>query len=132
VPLPATDTPFEALIDFRSDPAVRADFLSLHRWAATIAQMRKSPSEISEEIEYLISQYQRHMLVHKIEAGVGVVENVVTVAAEALEDLVKLKWGAAAKLLFSFRKRKAAILKAELNAPGRELAYLVKALDTLG
>jgi hypothetical protein len=132
LPIPSSGTPLEQLLDFRSDPAVRADFLALHRWASTTALENKRPSEIREEVEYLVAQYQRHMQVHKLETGVGAVETIVTVTAEALEDLVKLKWGKAAKLLFSFRKRRIALLKAELNAPGRELAYLVKASKSLG
>ncbi|MCH9031242.1 MAG: hypothetical protein IIB00_03150 [candidate division Zixibacteria bacterium] len=131
IPFPATNVSLEQLIDFRNDPDVRADYLALHRWAATTAKESRQPAEIREEIEYLIAQYQRHMNIHKIEQGVGAVETVVTVGAETLENLVKLKWGKAAKQLFSFRKRKAALLKAESGAPGKELAYLIKASTSL-
>ena len=106
IPIPVENTPLEAFLDFRSDPDVRTDFLALHRWASTTALMKKQPSEISEEVEYLIGQYQKHMLAHKIEAGVGVIENVVTVSAETLEDLIKLKWELRLNYFFHFVREK--------------------------
>lgn len=130
IPFPAIDTPLESILDFRSDPEVRTDFLALHRWATEVARLSKSPAEIREEIDYLIAQYTRHMKIHRIEQGQGIFETVITVAAEALEDLVKIKWHDAAKLLFSFQKWRASLLKAEDAAPGRELAYLVKVSES--
>ena len=127
VPFPSSSTSLENLLEFRSDPTVRADFLAFHRWARNAATNSQRPNEIAEEIEYLLSQYKRHMEIHRLEQSSSVFETVTTVAAEALEDLVKFKWGDAAKLLFAFRKRRVGLLKAEMSAPGRELAYLVKA-----
>jgi hypothetical protein len=46
--------------------------------------------------------------------------------AEALEDLAKIKWGKLTERLFT-RHRKVDMLEAELSAPGREIAYVVKA-----
>lgn len=132
IPFPAKDVPLERLLDFRNDPDVKADFLALHKWATSTVTVRKNPTEILEEVEYLVSQYERHMKIHRIELGTGALETLVTIGAEALEDVVKLKWGSAAKLLFSLRKRNVGLLKAELSAPGKELAYLVKASSQLG
>ena len=127
VPVPNESTPLEQLLDFRSDPDVRTDYLALHRWAATLNTTGKSANDITEEIEYLLAQYRRHMRIHRIEQGDSMLETVITIGAEALEDIVKLKWGDAAKLLFSIKKRSTALMKAELDAPGREVAFLDKA-----
>jgi len=129
IPFPCQDTPIESLIDFRNDPDVRADFLALHRWSANVAKINQSPQELKEEVEYLVAQYDKHMMVHGIEASSGFFETVITTSAEMLEDIVKLKWSDAVKLLFSFSKRNVGLLKAELGAPGRELAYFIKARD---
>jgi hypothetical protein len=131
VPFPRSDTPLERILEFRSDPQIRADFLAFHRWATATATRGTRPGEILEEIEYLLAQYHRHMRVHEIEQSRGAFETVITIGAEALEDIVKFNWGDAAKLLFSFRKRRVALLKAEMGAPGRELAYLVKAASAV-
>lgn len=131
IPFPSQDTPFEKFIDFRSDPDIRVDFLEMHKWASTTAKSEKKPIEIHEEVEYLIERYKKHLKTHKLEHEPGSIGTVLTVVPEILENILKVKWGDAAKLLFTFRKRKVALLKAESSAPGKELAYLVKASETL-
>jgi hypothetical protein len=61
----------------------------------------------------------------------GTFETIVTVAAEVVEDLVKIKWGKLASLLFVLKNRKIALLEAERSAPGREIAYVVQARKAL-
>jgi hypothetical protein len=61
----------------------------------------------------------------------GTFETIVTVAAEVVEDLVQIKWGKLASLLFVLKNRKIALLEAERSAPGREIAYVVQARKAL-
>ena len=131
IPLPAADSPLESVLEFRGNPDVRADYLALHRWASTAAASTDKPGAVFAEVEYLAEQYRRHMRVHRIEQSESAFETIVTSAAEVLEDLVKFKWGHAAKSLFALKKRKVALLKAETVAPGREVAYLVKATSSM-
>jgi hypothetical protein len=44
-----------------------------------------------------------------------------------LEGLVRLEFSKVAKALFSIKHRKLALMEAELNSPGNEVAYIVKA-----
>lgn len=129
IPFPSESTPLEKLIDFRSDPEVRADYLALHHWSAEIAAKNRTQQEIREEAEYLVAQYDKHMKAHNVESNIGTFENIVITSAEMLEDIMKFKWGDAAKLIFSFSERKVKLLQAELDAPGRELAYIIKARE---
>jgi hypothetical protein len=47
--------------------------------------------------------------------------------AELLENVMRFKWGAVAKGLFSLKQRNIALLEGELTSPGNEVAYIVKA-----
>jgi hypothetical protein len=60
----------------------------------------------------------------------GVLETVVTTGAEVMGALASFKWGKAAEALFSLKRRKVALLEAELTAPGNAVAYIVKARET--
>ena len=51
-------------------------------------------------------------------------ETLLTSTGKAAEDLVKVKLGDLAKLLFILRERKVSLLEAELKAPNRELAFI--------
>ncbi|SPF53317.1 hypothetical protein SBA4_5570010 [Candidatus Sulfopaludibacter sp. SbA4] len=62
----------------------------------------------------------------------GALETVVTATAEALESIAKLRFGAIAKSLFSLKHRTVQLLEAGRQAPGRELAYIVRARDSFG
>ena len=127
IPFPAQDTPLEKLLDFRSDQNIRMDFLELHRWASDTAAVATSPQEVLERAEYLIHQYKKHLQIFGMEQDAGTIETLVTTLADAVENLLKVNLGDMTRLLFSFRKRRVALLKEEMKAPGHELAYIVKA-----
>ena len=59
----------------------------------------------------------------------GPLKTVVVTTADVLEGLAKFNWSSAAKALFAVSERKAALMQAEQNAPGREIAYIVYARD---
>ena len=80
--------------------------------------------EIEQELEWLLQEYEAHMLLHKMKISRGLFETVITGAAEFAEDLVKVKWSKLAQSLFAISHRKIELLEAERNAPGRELAYV--------
>lgn len=67
------------------------------------------------------------MRVHRIKSRLGRMEQIVAGSLGFLENLVKLNWSSAAKNLFALARIDVALLEAEREAPGRELAYIVKA-----
>ena len=67
------------------------------------------------------------MKIHKITTDLTTFGAVFVASMEVMENLAKLKWGAAAKGLVAITNRKAALLEAEINSPGKEVTYLVKA-----
>lgn len=66
---------------------------------------------------------------HELRVTRGVMEVLVTTAAEVAEDIVKMKWGKVAKAQFEWSRNKIALYDAEQTAPGREVAYIIKALQ---
>ena len=130
LPFPDESTSWEHILEYRSDPNSQVKFLDLRNWMNEVVRGELTPIEVEQKLEYLMSQYQRHMELHKMKINAGALETVVVSGAEFLEDLVKFKWGKIAKGLFSLKHRRIALLEGELTSPGHEVAYVVKARDT--
>jgi hypothetical protein len=71
-------------------------------------------------------------MLHKIKYGFSVQELVIVTTLEAIEDIVKSKWGSAAKRLFDVKRAKIDFLLRERELEGRELAYISNARQTFG
>ncbi len=125
-PFPGPLVSFDQILAFRNDPEVRHHRIGLRRWMAETATKERQPVEIANELEYLQSEFRRHMQLHKIESQLGLLRTTVVAAASLAEDLVKIKWGKLAEQLFAFQPERLKLLKAEATAPGREIAYLAK------
>jgi hypothetical protein len=130
IPTPSDQTPWEQIFEYRSDPESRAKFLDLRNWMNEIFHQKLSATEISEKLEYLLSQYERHLRLHKMKSNAGVIETIIVSSGEGLENLLKLKLGKLTKQLFSMRQRKIELLEGELTAPGSEVAYILKTQET--
>lgn len=129
LPVPDDSTPWEQIIEYRSDPDSKSKFLALRHWMSKVARAELPPAELEEEIEVLIDQYQQHMRVHRMKTNARMLETVLITGAEMLAGLVSHKWSKAAQALLSINTRQVALLEGELTSPGRELAYIVKARE---
>jgi hypothetical protein len=130
LPTPDDSTPWETIIEFRNDPDSRRKLVALRRWMRALAKESRPSNEIVEELEYLISEFEEHMRLHRMRINKSGLETVLTVGAEVLENLARLKFGKLVKIPFALRERKLALLEAERSAPGREIAYIVKARES--
>ena len=65
------------------------------------------------------------MKIHKMNTNLGFLETAITLPLQILENFVKIKWSDIAKTLFSFKYKNLDLLKSEMQAPGRELSYIV-------
>jgi hypothetical protein len=130
LPIPDDSTPWEQIIEFRSDPDSYNKYVDLRNWMSEVARAALPPTEVGEKLEYLLRQYQRHMEVHKMKTNMGTLETILVTTGEVIENLATLKIGQAAKTLFAVKQRKIALLEGELTAPGNEVAYIAKAQDT--
>jgi hypothetical protein len=131
LPLPNNETPWEQIVDYRNDPKNQQSLKNLRRWIRkTSSEVLSSTTEIEEEFEWLINEFQNHMNFHKMKANTETVEVMVKAPFEVIENLVKLKFSKIPDLLFAIKKRQINLMEAELNAPGREMAYVIKAKNS--
>ncbi len=129
LPLPNNETPWEQIIDYRNDPENQKNLLNLRRWIRKISTENLPPTEIEEELEWLISEFQNHMKLHKMKTNTETIEVMVKAPLELIENLIKLKLSKIPEPLFVLKKRQINLMEAELNAPGREMAYIIKTRD---
>ncbi len=132
LPIPDESTAWEAIIEFRNDSTSMNKLLRLRRWMNQMATGSIDPRHMDGEIEWLLHEYEEHMRLHQLKINKGTLEMIVTLAAGLLEDVVKLKFRDAAGLLFERTHRKVALMEAERNAPGREVAYLSRVRSFFG
>ena len=130
LPLPDGTTSWEQIIDYRNDPENQKSFLTLKRWIRKISTEELSKGEIEEEIKWLMNEFQNHMKVHKIKTNTETLEVIVKAPLEIIENLIKLKFSKIPEPFFALKKRQINLMEAELNAPGREMAYIIKTQET--
>ncbi|MDD2921003.1 MAG: hypothetical protein PHQ36_01845 [Anaerolineales bacterium] len=126
LPLPNNETPWEQLIDYRNDPENQRNLLNLRRWIRKVSSENLQPAETEEELEWLINEFQNHMKIHRMKANTETLEVIVKAPLKLLE----LEFSKITEPLFALKKRQINLMEAELNAPGREMAYIIKAKDT--
>jgi hypothetical protein len=129
LPVPSEITPWEAIIDFRNDPKVKAQFVELRRWIRKSIHGELPINELEDELTSLINQYRRYMDLHKMKFRLSTIKALSTAPLAFLEDLLKLRWKNLGDAVFSVAEGTIALTEAELKAPGRELSYLVAARE---
>ncbi len=129
LPLPNITTPWEQIIDFRNDPENQRNLLALRRWINKTSSEDIRPAEVQEEIEWLINEFQEHMKYHKMKANTETLEVLVKAPLEIIENIVKVKFSKIPEPFFALKKRQLMLMDAEINAPGKELAYIIKSRE---
>ena len=132
VPTPGADTSWGSILAFRDDPETHHKLVALRRWMLGFAKAERTAAETANEIEYLMEEYRAHLRLHQMKWRVGTLESIVTLAAEAVEGIVRLKPTQLTSALFAVRHRRIALMEAERSAAGREVAYLVDAQAKFG
>jgi len=132
LPHPSNDTPWERIIEFRSDDGVRRSLRRLRHWLNKTARDPSSLRYADDELNDLLDRYEEYMRLQKLKIQRSKFETIVTASADVLENLATLRVGVAARAAFSLARQDIALLEAELAAPGREVAFIAKARDTFG
>ncbi len=130
LPLPNNETSWEQIIDYRNDPENQNNLLGLRQWIRKISREELSKTEIEDEIEWRINEFDKHMKIHKMKANTETLEVMVKAPLEIIENLIKLKFSKIPEPLFALKKRQINLMEAELNTPGREMSYIIKARET--
>lgn len=136
MPTPSADTSWEAILDFRGHPDTQRRLFEFRHWmrktAKGLTEGTVSVPELEEELDYLSHEYTEHMKLARLKIESTTAEALITLVAGLAEDVIKFKFKDAVKSVFSVRHRKIALLEAERQAPGREIAYLVEASRVFG
>lgn len=130
LPLPSNETPWEQIVDYRSDPENQKNLLDLRRWIRNIATENPSQTEVSDQIEWLLNEFQSRMKLHKMKANTETLEVIIKAPFELIENLIKLRISKIPEPFFVMKKIQISLMEAELNAPGREMAYIIKSKET--
>ena len=120
------DTPWQQVLDFKSDPDSSEKLGALRNWITELARKDYSRAEVEEMMEFYLNDYENHMKLHKLKFSHGSIESIVLTTLDVVENLVKLKWSSVAQALFKIARHDMVMLEAELNAPGRQVAYIRK------
>jgi hypothetical protein len=131
LPVPKDITSWEQILEFRDDPDSRCKFLALRNWMSEVGKGQFTQIEILQKIEYLLSEYSRHMELHKIRTNPGILRTIVLRGAEAAENIAKLNFSKLANSIFFLHQKRIALMESEATAPGREIAYIYKASQEL-
>jgi hypothetical protein len=134
LPIPQEDTPWELIYELRSDPDSQRKFLALKTWINDLAKLKLEPNEVEDKLQSLLAEYQAHMNLHKVKTRLSSLKTVllseVGISAAgwltghaALAGLV----GAVAAPIFTMKMRQIGLLEEETRAPGKEVAYILKA-----
>ena len=131
-PLPSSETPWEAIFDWRSDEEVVVRYRRIRAWINDLCRGSLSPREIRDEIATLVDDYQTYTNRRHRTMTRSRWEVVATTAGELMEDLMKVRLSALVPRLFALFKDEVPLLESELDAPGREIAYIVQARHRFG
>ncbi len=125
-------TPWEQILDFRNDSDTKQLLSYFRHWLIEIRKKPLTYDELSEELDYYCCKYEEHIKVQKMKVNYGILETLLMVPAEVIEGIVRLKPTQAVKALFTFKRQRLELREAEMKAPGRDLAYLIKVRDEFG
>jgi hypothetical protein len=121
LPVLDDDVPWEDVIGVRSE--LRHKQHDLHRWMRKISNTTGTVAELRDEFDQMLSDYSRFYEVHRLKTRRSVLQAVLAIPLGALAGVA----GAALGAFVDLRERKSAIMEAELNAPGRPVAYIIEA-----
>lgn len=127
LPMPSELTPWESIAEFRRDPDSKGKHVRLRNWINQVSKADLPMHELEAQFLELMFEYEQFLRDHEMRVTRGTFEVLITTGAELAEDFVKLKWGKAAKAPFELSRQRAGLYEAEQKAPGRAIAYIVKA-----
>jgi hypothetical protein len=139
LPVPDENTPWEQIIDFRRDPESKRKFIALKNWTNEVARMQLEAHEVKDKLEVLLNDYREHIKGHKIKTRWDTLRTIVVAEVGFFSSgwlpgigSVPGVLGMIATPLYSIKQRQLALVEAERNAPGREVAYIIKAREGFG
>jgi hypothetical protein len=130
-PDPQPDLPLEDIVQFKRDPDTRHKFAKFWHWTQKMAAGSSSTRELEEELDWLLTDYTAQVEQTSKRARYDRLKVWVTVPADTLENLVKLRFGKIAATLFDLKSARISAHEDELKLPGSEIAYVKESIELL-
>jgi hypothetical protein len=127
LPIPGDQHSLEDVLAFREETRAQGLLQGLRVWINEMALGTLKGVELSDKLEDLFSQYERTLKLEKMNRDTTWLETFVFPAKGVTEYMTTL-----ASKLFTVKRAEIDLLKAEMNAPGREVAHIVKARERFG
>ena len=126
-PIPDNGMPLVDIIQYREEESNKLRFLRLRAWVNKISKSGLTINEIEDEINSLIMEYKREMQLSGVQMKLARIEFAVKIAPSLLENILKLNFSKLIDPWLKLRTEKISLLKAEHNAKGNELSYVLNA-----
>jgi hypothetical protein len=132
MPVPDDTTPWEAIRDWRADDAASVKRRRLRHWMSNTVGGERAPKDLEDHLLTLLDDYRAQMHLHRMKVRTARTKSIVVPLLETVRNVFTGRWGEWAKSAFTVVEQRHALLEAELNAPGREVAYIVDTQDRFG
>lgn len=126
IPVPDESTPWEHIMDFKSDEDTRLKYLALINWINDIGKSNYTIGEIKDKYEYLYLDYKRSYEWHKIKSIFTTLEIFAAAGAAFFTSNVPLALSLASNFI-KIGTSTVNLLKEEGYMPGKEIAYIYHA-----
>ena len=124
LPVPVEDTPWEDVIGFKQDGKTQDQIHRLRRWMRTANENPFDERRVSEEIEYLLDDYESHMSKHLKKHKLSMIEAAFATPLGIAEDIVKINWSNIPNRFFKIAHQKIDLDITESTCKGNEVAYI--------
>lgn len=130
IPEPDLSTPWEKIMEYRSDDDVKNKYLALINWVNKVSNTNLTLSEIKDEYDYLHSEYITQFKLHKMKYNNSKLEIILNSTLNFISNISTGNYVTSIKDLFHFNLKNANLLKEESKLPGKEIAYIVNTKRT--
>jgi hypothetical protein len=123
-PVPGDLVSFEDILQLRVEPEFVRKRNALRAWVRKLARENWSDADITQELRYLLDEYGGYMRVMRLKHTKTTLSAFVKAGAGFIENIAKLKLAKVAESACSILSENINLAEAEINAPGREVAYI--------
>jgi hypothetical protein len=115
LPVPAERHSFEDVLAFRDESKTLR--LGLRDWMNEVGKGERRAAEVSDKLDYLVSQFDHALKVERMARDTTMLETLIFPVKGTVEYLTTL-----GSKLFTVRRAKIVLMKAQMTLPGREVA----------
>lgn len=91
LPVPADDTPLEAVLDFAADPEVRSEAKALRLWMRRMAGDPCGTRDVEVELETMLHEFRQHLRVHRLKSRDSTLRTVLSIPLGVVEECLHLR-----------------------------------------